>query len=178
MPGVVTKIQASTREGEQNPGYIWAGELLGARPHVIPLDRAAISGFYELKSQFDSAKRARTPLNTGRFISDEDIRDVMIKAQTYEDRAQGALHRYVMALRALGMTDRDILFRSKPTKMSRKRVQEAMVGINTVWMGNGEWNQSMIRNVESANEDDPRRRYELMLEVYRELGAVVDVTNP
>jgi hypothetical protein len=177
LPSVAGKVIAATRKGEQHKDYIIMGEVIGARPFVTPLDKVAAAGFYNLKGQFDSAKRARQVLSGGRYISDEDFVNAMTEAQGYEDKAQASMHKYIGGLRELGLSDRDITLRGASTGISKKRIAEAGAGVNTTWVGNPDWVDRTRVNVESAAEDDTQRRVKLMMDTAREMGPKVNVTG-
>lgn len=176
-PSVVKKARQITREGEQEREAIIYGELLGARPVSYTLDRVASSGFYNLKDQIDSAKRLRAPLSSGRFISDEDFVNTMTEAQEYEDRVQSQMFQFTQALTTLGYDDRSIVLSATNTGSSKKRVKDAMSGINTAWSGGPDWRKTMTFNVEKGGEDDPDRRYELLRSTFESMPPMVDVTG-
>jgi hypothetical protein len=176
-PGIVAKIQASTRKGEANPDYIWAGEFLGARPKVYTLDQVARAGFYSLKSESDSIKRQRSALSSGRAISEEDVRDIMVTTQEADDRTQARLHQFMNAMRSVGTSERVIVQRAVATGMSKKRVAEAIEGRNTTWMGSADWAKGMVDNVTQTGEDDPRARFDMIGKVYKSMPPETSVRN-
>jgi hypothetical protein len=176
-PGIVAKIQASTRKGEANPDYIWAGEFLGARPKVYTLDQVARAGFYSLKSESDSIKRQRSALSSGRAISEEDVRDIMVTTQEADDRTQARLHQFMNAMRSVGTSERVIVQRAVATGMSKKRVAEAIEGRNTTWMGSAGWAKGMVDNVTQTGEDDSRARFDMIDKVYKSMPPETSVRN-
>lgn len=176
-PSVVAKGEQLFREGEQERDQIVWGELLGARPIAYKMDRVASSGFYNLKAQFDDAKRLRSRLSSGKFISDEDFAEVMMDAQDHENRVQAKAHQFTNTLSALGYDDRSIVLAAYNTGTSKKRAREAIMGINPTWLGNSDWVSNTATNIEKGGEDDPRRRIELLRSTYLSMPPVVDVTG-
>lgn len=176
-PSVIAKGEQLFREGEQERDQIVWGELLGARPIAYKMDRVASSGFYNLKAQFDDAKRLRSRLSSGKFISDEDFAEVMMDAQDHENRVQAKAHQFTKTLSALGYDDRSIVLAAYNTGTSKKRAREAIMGINPTWLGNSDWVSNTATNIEKGGEDDPRRRIELLRSTYLSMPPVVDVTG-
>ena len=176
-PGVVSKIRASTRKGEANPDYIWAGEFLGARPKVYTLDQVARSGFYSIKATSDSIKRQRSPLSSGRAIEEDKIREIMTETQEDEDLNQARAHSFIKALQSIGTDERIIAQRAASTGMSKKRVAEAFLGMNTTWVPSSSWAETMAENVRLTGEDDAVTRYEIMRRIYESMPPETDVSN-
>ena len=176
-PGVIAKIRSSTRTGEQNPDYIWAGEFLGARPKVYTLDQVARTGFYKLKASSDSIKRQRSVLSGGRALDADRVREVMTETQDAENLIQARTHALIKALQSVGTDDRVITQRAVSTGMSKKRVAEAFAGVNTTWFGSNDWFENMNNNVTNVGEDDPRSRYEIMKGVVESMPRSVNVSN-
>lgn len=79
----------------------------------------------------------------------------MTEAQEYEDNVQAQMFQFTKALTSLGYDERSIVLSAANAGSSKKRVRDAMSGINTAWSGGPDWLKTMTFNVEKSGEDDP-----------------------
>jgi hypothetical protein len=158
-PSVFLKGRDILREGEQNSKEMFVGELIGARPRVVPLTDVVRKALREAKRQQNSALDLRDALGSKRFLPQDELDDAVINSQKAINNARITLSEVMDTARKMGIPDATIYsMANKDAQFSKDTIAAADAGLSIGWFPNAAYYANIKRNVDQGKEESGEAR--------------------